>query len=79
MKPTKEEYRQRTRPNLEEYDLLVLGSGTTGKLISWTLVKFQQRYEKRHGSLPKPICAKRLCLRGTLQLRKSFKQPILGV
>ena len=39
MKPTKEEYRQRTRPDLEEYDLLVLGGGTAGKLISWTLAK----------------------------------------
>ena len=39
MKPTKEEYRQRTRPNVEEYDLLVLGSGEAGKLISWTVAK----------------------------------------
>ena len=42
------------------------------------LVKFQQRYEKRHGSLPKPLCAKRLCLCGIPRLQESFKQPILG-
>jgi len=35
MKPGK----QRPRSNLEEYDLLVLGSGTAGKLLSWTLAK----------------------------------------
>ncbi len=39
MKPRKQEYKQRTRSNLEEYDLLVLGSGTGGKLISWALAK----------------------------------------
>lgn len=39
MKPRKQEYKQRARSNLEEYDLLVLGSGTGGKLISWTLAK----------------------------------------
>jgi 8-oxo-dGTP pyrophosphatase MutT (NUDIX family) len=42
------------------------------------LVKFPQRYEKRHGSLPKPLCAKRLCLCGIPRLQESFKQPILG-
>jgi pyruvate/2-oxoglutarate dehydrogenase complex dihydrolipoamide dehydrogenase (E3) component len=39
MKPKTGEYKQRTRSNLEEYDLLVLGSGTAGKLLSWTLAK----------------------------------------
>jgi hypothetical protein len=34
------------------------------------MVKFQQRYQKRHGSLAKPFCAKALDLRGT--------PPILG-
>lgn len=39
MKPRTQEYKQRARSNLEEYDLLVLGSGTGGKLIAWTLAK----------------------------------------
>ncbi len=39
MKPRKQEYKQRTCSKLEEYDLLVLGSGTAGKLFSWTLAK----------------------------------------
>jgi len=39
MKPIKQESKHGTRSNLEEYDLLVLGSGTGGKLISWTLSK----------------------------------------
>ncbi|MDB5910483.1 MAG: rclA [Massilia sp.] len=39
MKPGKQDHQQRTRSQLEEYDLLVLGSGTAGKLISWTLAK----------------------------------------
>lgn len=37
MIPTKQE--RRARPNVEKYDLLVLGSGTAGKLLSWTLAK----------------------------------------
>jgi hypothetical protein len=41
-------------------------------------VKFQQRYEKRHGNLANLLRAKELCLRGTLQLSARFKQPILG-
>jgi len=45
---------------------------------SFKVVKFQQRYEKRHGSLPKPLSSKRLCPRGSPQLQESFKQPILG-
>lgn len=39
MKPRKQEFKHRPRANLEEYDLLVLGSGTAGKLIAWTLAK----------------------------------------
>ncbi|MDB5291072.1 MAG: merA [Phycisphaerales bacterium] len=39
MKPTKPEHRQGVRPKVEEYDLLVFGSGTGGKLISWTLAR----------------------------------------
>jgi pyruvate/2-oxoglutarate dehydrogenase complex dihydrolipoamide dehydrogenase (E3) component len=39
MRPREQEYQQRTLSKLEEYDLLVLGSGTAGKLISWTLAK----------------------------------------
>jgi hypothetical protein len=41
-------------------------------------VKFQQRYQKRHGGLPKPLFTKGLCLRGIPQLSAPFKQPILG-
>jgi hypothetical protein len=41
-------------------------------------VKFQQRYEKRHGSFLNLLCAKELCLRGAPQLSARFKQPILG-
>jgi pyruvate/2-oxoglutarate dehydrogenase complex dihydrolipoamide dehydrogenase (E3) component len=39
MEPGKHEVKQRPGSNLEEYDLLVLGSGTAGKLLSWTLAK----------------------------------------
>jgi len=39
MELRKQEYKQRTRSKLEEYDLLVLGSGTGGKLIAWALAK----------------------------------------
>src|ERR1051325_4812387 len=39
MKPAEAEDQQRARPKAEEYALLVLGSGTGGKLISWTLAK----------------------------------------
>ena len=39
MKQRRQEYQQTTRSKPEEYDLLVLGSGTAGKLISWTLAK----------------------------------------
>src|SRR6266481_3799948 len=39
MRPREQEYQQRTRSKPEEYDLLVLGSGTAGKLIAWTLAK----------------------------------------
>jgi pyruvate/2-oxoglutarate dehydrogenase complex dihydrolipoamide dehydrogenase (E3) component len=39
MKPRKQESKQRPRSKPEAYDLLVLGSGTAGKLISWTLAK----------------------------------------
>jgi len=39
MKRRTQEYTQKGRSNVEEFDLLVLGSGTGGKLISWTLAK----------------------------------------
>jgi pyruvate/2-oxoglutarate dehydrogenase complex dihydrolipoamide dehydrogenase (E3) component len=39
MKPRRREHKQGTRSKMEEYDLLVLGSGTAGKLIGWTLAK----------------------------------------
>jgi pyruvate/2-oxoglutarate dehydrogenase complex dihydrolipoamide dehydrogenase (E3) component len=39
MKPTKQEYQLSTISRPAEYDLLVLGSGTGGKLLSWTLAK----------------------------------------
>jgi hypothetical protein len=35
------------------------------------MVKFQQKYQKRHGSLAKPFCAKALDLRGTPNLGRS--------
>ena len=34
-----------------------------------SMVKFQQRYQKRHGSLYKPLCAKVLCVRVTPDCR----------
>jgi hypothetical protein len=40
------------------------------------MVKFQQRYKKRHGSLSKPLCAKVLCVGGTFRLSARFKWPI---
>src|SRR2546422_9735231 len=39
MEPTKQEDQHSARPKVEEYDLLVLGSGTGGKLVSWTLAQ----------------------------------------
>src|SRR6266566_3801543 len=39
MKPRNQELKQGSRASLEEYDVLVLGSGTGGKLIAWTLAK----------------------------------------
>lgn len=39
MKSENEDNTQRGRSNVEEYDVLVLGSGTAGKLLSWTLSK----------------------------------------
>ena len=42
------------------------------------MVKFQQRYQKRHGSLSKPLCAKVLCIGGPPRLSARFKRPILG-
>ena len=47
-------------------------------LLRMIWVKFQQRYQKRHGGLPKPLFTKGLCLRGIPQLSAPFKQPILG-
>ena len=51
--------------------------GNCGKENS-VMVKFQQRYQKRHGGLPEPLFTKGLCLRGIPQLSAPFKQPILG-
>ena len=42
------------------------------------LVKFQQRYEKRHGSLLKPLLAKVLCVGEIPQLSVRLKRSILG-
>ena len=39
MKPRNQELKPEARASLEEYDLLVLGSGTGGKLIAWNLAK----------------------------------------
>src|SRR5262245_39273194 len=39
MKSTTQEYKQRATSNVEEYDLLILGSRTAGKLLSSTLSK----------------------------------------
>lgn len=39
MKAREQGHKERTRSNLEEYDLLVLGSGTADKLLSWTQAK----------------------------------------
>ena len=36
-----------------------------------TVVKFQQRYEKRHGNLLNLLCAKELCLRGASNYRRN--------
>jgi hypothetical protein len=42
------------------------------------LVKFQQRYEKRHGGLLNPLLAKVLCIGGIPKLSARFRRPILG-
>ncbi len=39
MKPGNHEFKLRPRSKPEEYDLLILGSGTAGKLLSWTLAR----------------------------------------
>jgi hypothetical protein len=39
IKPGNHEFKLRPRSKPEEYDLLLLGSGTAGKLLSWTLPK----------------------------------------
>src|SRR5271169_1724056 len=39
-------------------------------LASPSLVKFQQRYEKRHGNLLNLLCAMELCLRGAPNYRR---------
>jgi pyruvate/2-oxoglutarate dehydrogenase complex dihydrolipoamide dehydrogenase (E3) component len=61
MKPRTQEYEQRTRSQAEDYDLLVLGSGTAGKLISWTLAKEGMKtavIERKYvgGSCPNIAC-----------------------
>src|SRR5438552_16283461 len=50
-----------TDPQPEEYDLLVLGSGAAGKLISWTLAKKGMKtavIERKYvgGSCPNVAC-----------------------
>ena len=52
---------QRPRSKLEDYDLLVLGSGTAGKLLSWTLAKKGMKttvIERKYvgGSCPNIAC-----------------------
>ena len=42
-------------------------------------VKFQQRYEKRHGRLAKPFCAKELSLRGTPKSGHPSSNPFWGL
>jgi hypothetical protein len=42
------------------------------------MVKFQQRYEKRHERLPNPLFPRELCLRSTPQLPAGSKPLILG-
>jgi hypothetical protein len=42
------------------------------------MVKFQQRYEKRHKRLPKPLLLRELCLRSTPQLPVRSKPLISG-
>jgi pyruvate/2-oxoglutarate dehydrogenase complex dihydrolipoamide dehydrogenase (E3) component len=59
MKPGTLEYQQKTKP--EDYDLLVLGSGAGGKLISWTLAKKGMKtavIERKYvgGSCPNIAC-----------------------
>jgi pyruvate/2-oxoglutarate dehydrogenase complex dihydrolipoamide dehydrogenase (E3) component len=39
MKPRTQEYKQRATSSAEAYEVLILGSGTAGKLLSWTLSK----------------------------------------
>ena len=41
---------------------------------NWQMVKFQQRYEKRHGNFLNLLCAKELCLRGAHA--HSLKRPV---
>src|SRR5689334_9375180 len=43
MNERKQGFTQKGRSGLEEYDLLVLGSGTAGKLLAWTLTKAGMR------------------------------------
>src|SRR6476660_5944997 len=61
MKPEKQESQQKSRPKVKEYDVIILGSGTGGKLISWTLAKAGMKVgniERRYvaGSCPNIAC-----------------------
>jgi tetratricopeptide (TPR) repeat protein len=42
-------------------------------------VKFQQRYEKRHGNLLNLLCAKELCLRGAPNYRRNSSSQFWGL
>ncbi len=61
MKSEREDNGQGAHPNVEEYDLLILGSGAAGKLLSWTLAKKGMKtatIERKYvgGSCPNIAC-----------------------
>src|SRR3989442_14887787 len=61
MNPRKQEHQEQARSKPEDYDLLILGSGAAGKLISWTLAKKGMKtavIERKYvgGSCPNIAC-----------------------
>ena len=61
MNPRKQQHQEQLRSKSEEYDLLILGSGVAGKLLSWTLAKQGMKtavIERKYvgGSCPNIAC-----------------------
>src|SRR5712672_2424505 len=61
MNPRKQEHKEQARSKPEDFDLLILGSGAAGKLLSWTLARKGMKtavIERKYvgGSCPNIAC-----------------------